>query len=170
MIRFETVKPPALKLDAMYAVLEAEMAKYAKFIQRDFENIVRPWSAPKPSFKVESEMNPVFIEIRVVVGGPDKGVEKWNYVNAGTRPHTIKPRGAGVLAFPSAYHAGSKPGSKFTSKASSGGETVFTKEVHHPGTQGRDFTGQIEKDHEKPLAEWMKAAMSKAAKASGHGI
>jgi hypothetical protein len=170
MIRFDVIKPNVLDLDAMYKVLEEEMEKYGKFIRKDFEAVVKPWSDPKPTFTVETEMNPVFVEVRVVVGGPEKGVGKWIYVDRGTRPHTIRPKGGGVLVFPGAYSAGSAPGSKRTVKASSSGPNVYAREVHHPGTQARDFTGQIGRDHEKPMAAWMKAAMSKAARESGHGI
>lgn len=50
------------------------------------------------------------------------GAEYGADVEYGTRPHIIRPRNASVLAFPGA-----------------GGETVFAKEVRHPGTRAQPF-------------------------------
>lgn len=48
------------------------------------------------------------------------------FVTMGTRPHVITPkRPGGVLVFPS------------------GGETVFTRKVNHPGTKANDFYDRV---------------------------
>lgn len=44
------------------------------------------------------------------------------FVEEGTRPHDITPKGGGVLRFPTR-----------------GGMVVYTKAVRHPGTKGRHF-------------------------------
>jgi hypothetical protein len=49
-------------------------------------------------------------------------VDYASYVHEGTAPHEIRAKPGGVLAFPGA-----------------GGDTVFTRSVHHPGTQPQPF-------------------------------
>ncbi len=171
MIVVKTVHPKR-KLDepAMNEAWLAELKKYGKFIQKDFDGIVEPWKGAKPVFQLAYYLDQEGFKLVVRVMGPDEGRKKFWYLNNGTRAHTIRAKPGGRLAFPSIYNAGSTPGKIRTYPASSGGDTIFTPEVQHPGTEARDFTGTIAKDHEKPFYEWMRAATGRVAQASGQAI
>ena len=59
-----------------------------------------------------------FLDVKV-------GAKYGRFVHDGTKPHIIRAKTGGVLAFPGA-----------------GGVTVFAREVHHPGTRARPFLKQ----------------------------
>lgn len=162
--------PDKFDQDAMMKVLAREMEKYAPFMVNDFERVVRPWDGEKPTFSPAFYVhlpNDMRLTIRVI--GPEMGRNKWKWLNEGTQRHKIVAKNAPRLAFRGGYQAGSKPNSKFTHKASAGkGPLQTPKEVMHPGNKPRNFTHLIILEHEKPFAEWMKAAMRRAAAASGH--
>lgn len=67
------------------------------------------------------------------------------YVDKGTRPHIIKPKGN----YPLAFSVGGRPKTRPNYIASYGGQpgktAVFAREVHHPGAKARGFTAAIQK-------------------------
>lgn len=152
-------------------VLRSEMEAYAPFFKKDYERTVQPWQGAKPSFTPVLRSKPGEIAIQIRIGGSKEAKNKWLYLDKGTRPHKIRVRRARFLAFASGkYRAGSSPNSTFTSRSTkASGPTVYKKEVHHPGFPARNFTQIIVNNHQRPFAQWMEAAMRKAAAASGHG-
>lgn len=131
------------------------MRKAGKTIVKDdYGAITQNWKH-KPKFDVLISLTgpgPV-----ILVGTDD---EIYRYVDEGTRPHTIRPKRAKVLAFNAGHTAktmpgviGSRPGGPF-------GETVFAHEVKHPGTKARNF----EKAIKKKRTPWFKREMEKALK------
>lgn len=66
-------------------------------------------------------------------------------VEGGTKPHEIRAKGGGSLAFPG-----------------SDGETVFRKVVHHPGTKPRPFMGPAYQKAERMLPAEMETATEEA--------
>lgn len=59
-------------------------------------------------------------------------VEYALFVHEGTKPHTIRPRTARVLVFPSSGSPGRGHGTRTA-------PLVFAREVRHPGTKPRPF-------------------------------
>jgi len=164
----KAIIPPQFDEKAMMTVLEREFKKYAPFLVKDFERTVNKWKGEQPEF------TPVVITrgrewtLQIRLAGPKKGREKWNYVNYGTRPHVIRPKGNYPLRFRSGYQAGSSPNTIFTMAGKSYGDEVRARVVHHPGNAPRNWKEVIVKEHEKPFGRWMQAAMGHAANASGH--
>lgn len=163
--------PEKFDADAMLKVLRDEFERYAPHLVKDLERTTAHWTGAKPKFKphiqvwMDREMR---LEIRLA--GPEEGVNKWIWINEGTRPHKIRPKGNYPLRFQTGYVAGSKAGSTFTMRASRSGGWRTALEVNHPGNAPREWSQLIEKNHQKPFERWMDAAMSKAARASGHEI
>ena len=69
--------------------------------------------------------------------------EIYGYVNDGTRPHTIRARDGGLLAFQSGYNAKTTPRQIGSQSGGPFGPTVYAQEVQHPGTAPRDFDDAI---------------------------
>lgn len=163
--------PEKFDADALLKTLRDEFERYAPHLVKDLQRTTAHWTGEKPVFKplirvwMDREM---VLEIRLA--GPEKGVNKWIWINEGTKPHVIRPRRARHLHFQTGYTAGSKPGSTFTMRASTGGDWRAALEVNHPGTQAREWSRLIEANHQRPFERWMGAAMAKAARASGHEI
>jgi hypothetical protein len=103
----------------------------------------------------------------VLVGTDD---EIYGYVNEGTKPHTIWAKNARTLAFPSAYTPKTRPGHMTAGSGGASGPTVFAAEVHHPGTEARNFDKAIQKEWKPKFKRLMEQAMKTGATASGHGM
>jgi hypothetical protein len=148
---------------AFRQAIESEIQRVADEIEADFKATTATWKRQVKFEKIISFTPPV----EVLVGTDD---EIYRYVDEGTRPHPIFPVRAKALAFPSGYSAkttpgviGSKPGGGF-------GPTVFAAYVYHPGTEARHFDKVIQQKWQTRFKRRMEAALSRAAKASGHGI
>ena len=170
----KAIIPDKFNKAAMLEVLNTEFAKYAPFLTKDFERTTTNWKGEKPKFtpvviKGKVETGEMTLQVRVT--GPKKGRDKWKWLNEGTDPHIIRPKGTGYpLQFKTGYTAGSKPGSTFTIRGGATGPEVKAMEVHHPGFPARGWSDLIIKEHETPFYRWMKAAMERAARESGHAI
>jgi hypothetical protein len=68
------------------------------------------------------------------MAGGQFGVGYAQAVEFGSRPHTIEPRFKSVLSFPA-----SKADARLSGNVRKGGNRVFAKRVHHPGTKAHPF-------------------------------
>lgn len=138
------------------AAVERELDKAAPLVQRDLQATTATWDHDV-DFRVET---------------PRPGVRTiattdriWRYVNDGTEPHQIKPKPGGVLRFGTPYRPKSAVGSTVARAGGAGGNIVFTgKPVQHPGTEARDFSGQIAKEWQNRLPARVSAAVAAVIK------
>lgn len=168
----KAIIPPKFNEKAVWDTLETELEKYAPFLIADFERTTSHWKGVKPNFVKVMRRNgdqEMILQIRVV--GPEEGRKKWKWLNEGTDPHVIRPKGKGYpLRFRTGYQAGSKPKQTYTIGAYTTGPEVAAMHVNHPGFPAREWSDLIVRDHQKSFESWMAAAMGHAAKASGHEI
>lgn len=114
-------------------LLEA-MRSVAEDVKEDFEKTVETWDT-KPEFNIRE------VRFRWSVYTDD---QIYAYVDRGTKPHTIRPKRPGYpLAFQSGYVAKTIPRVIASRPGGASGPMVFTYEVHHPGTEAREFTATI---------------------------
>jgi len=160
---YKIIKPSRLREDALRLTLLNEVRKVGTQIKADFEKTTATWD-----HKV------VFEEQISLSGGPQVEVyttdKIYGYVDRGTRPHIIRPVKAKALRFQSGYKAKTMPGVIGSQGGGSFGDTVFSKGVQHPGNAPRNFSKEIEKAWTPKFKRAMEAAMSQAAKASGHAL
>lgn len=172
--KFRAIKPRPINDKAMSAELRDSMKEASKFAIKDFENVTTGWSGERPRWQAEYWANQYQIGFKIFSDPNSEGSLKWRWLDLGTKknypiPTTPKPPGQ-WLAFPSVYNAGSAPNRIRTYGSSSGGETVFAKQVIHPGIEARNWTKILQRDDQKMFASWMAPGMTKAARASGHGV
>jgi hypothetical protein len=168
MIVVKAIKPARLKEDAMRLELMNGMRKFGTQVKQEYEKTVTTWNA-KPTFGYEISLKGEGPTMVAGVTGGGAGAEHWRYVNEGTRPHMIFPKGDYPLAFQSGYNAKSTPGLISAKAGGSFGEVVFARGVMHPGSEARNFDKVIQIEMEPRFKRAMEDAMRKAAKASGHG-
>ena len=151
---------------AFWEEIASEVQKVTKEIKKDFEGTVKTWKT-KVVFEDLIEVGPDAVTIYV---GTDNEIYGW--VDKGTRPHRIEPKGNYPLAWRSGYTGPkTKPGSlKSVNRGKATGPYVFAKGVNHPGTKARGFSEMIAKKWERILPKRMQKALDRAAKASGHGM
>jgi hypothetical protein len=80
---------------------------------------------------IERPAAPPVVASYQITAGSDRGQSVLRYVTGGTRAHDIRPRAGGVLRF-----------------ASRGGDIVFTRVAHHPGTAPNPFLQEAVRDED----------------------
>ena len=165
MITFRAIKPGAFNLKALEAELKKAQRDWMTKVVKEYQGTTKNW---KHKVAFTGRMSERGMVTTTEVGTDD---EIYGYVDEGTRPHIIRPkRPGGTLAFPSVSVPKTKPGSLVSGSGKRGSVDTFRKEVHHPGTEARDFSKQIKKKMEPVLEADMQNAMGRGAKKSGHGI
>ena len=88
--------------------------------------------------------------------------EIYHFVNAGTKPHEIRPVNAPALAFNVVSTAKTTPGVLGSGPGGSSGPVAFAQVVQHPGTRAREFTKTIAEDVGPKLQRAMDEELAKA--------
>jgi hypothetical protein len=102
---------------------------------RKYRSTVRTWANP-PQFQADTDFTSTSAS---TVVGTDS--EVYGYVDRGTRPHAIAPKGPGYpLRFRSKYQAKTRPGVIGSRQGGASGHWIHAMAVWHPGTQARRFT------------------------------
>lgn len=135
MIRMIPLVPKGKIFDAnaLLRAVENGLDAAAKGAQVDFGVTTQTWQH-RPSFAIERAPG------QRVIATTD---EIYGYVDAGTRPHLIRPRSASRLAFRYPTRAKTTPRRIGSNRGSIGKNWAFAKVVQHPGTAPREFTDVI---------------------------
>lgn len=72
-------------------------------------------------------------------------------LDAGTRPHQIKPTRGRFLVFRTPFRAKTVPNQLRSNKGSIGNTTVYSKGVRHPGTKARNWAKVAKKKWDQQL-------------------
>jgi hypothetical protein len=161
------IKPARFKSEAFTAAMQEVAKDVGREMVLDFRETTRSWKN-KPKFELVTSVDP---NVEVLVGTDDK---IYGYVNDGTKPHIIKPKGRWPLRFKwggkGSYKPKTKPRIIGSTPGGPSGPEVVALTVHHPGTEAREFDIVIEKKWTPRFKRMCEAAMSQGADKSGHAI
>jgi len=115
----------------------------------DFHVTTQTWKH-QPEFRIESSPG------RRLIYTDD---EIYGWVDAGTRPHIIRPKGNKPLAFRYPFKAKTVPRQIRSRKGSYGKNWARAKWVLHPGTFAREFTDVIHLKWAKELPRTLQRAI-----------
>lgn len=161
---FKLVKPKKMQDKILRNWFRGNMLTAVREIKADFEATTKTWKH-KPEFTAEMDLEGPGPTVMV---GTDDPI--YRYVDEGTKPHIIRPVHAKRLVFQGGYAAKTTPHVIGSQEGGAYGDTVFATVVHHPGTEARDFTQDIQKKWQPRFKKRMEEAMRNAAKESGHGV
>jgi hypothetical protein len=116
--------------------LEAE----GKAIADEFKKTTASWKGEKPKFEVLVDISGKDASILVGPTGTDKAVNKWVWLDEGTKPHKIRAKRKPNLVFQSGYSPKTKVGFFGSFPGGSFGPFVSKFEVPHPGTKARGWS------------------------------
>lgn len=133
-------------------VVENALSSAALGVKADFGVTVQTWSH-KPKFTITKKLGERVIKTTDEIYG---------YVDRGTRPHVIRAKRGGVLAFKGTYRAKSRPRSISSTSGGASGASVFAKAVRHPGTKARKFSETIAEKWDKQLPQIVQRAIDSA--------
>ncbi|MHC4620472.1 MAG: hypothetical protein ACYTEQ_22220 [Planctomycetota bacterium] len=160
------IRPKKLKVGAIRLELLNALRKEGTLHRKELAKTVATWTGDKPKFSSAISLaagGPA--EVLTGPEGSQKAVNKWGWLNDGTRPHTIAAKRGPTLAFrQGGFRAKTRPG-KFRSGPGrrATGPWRFPRKVRHPGTKARDWTGILTKRRRKPFTRSMIRAMQKGA-------
>lgn len=132
------------------------MLKEAKFAQTEFNKTTSSWTGDKPTFKIEVKEG-IDLTVNVFASGNQEGVQKWVWLNYGTKPHTIRAKNVPNLVFQTNFKAKTKVKTFSSGAGGSSPPWRATPQVNHPGTEARDWTGEIVKIINKRLPKNIRA-------------
>lgn len=118
-------------------------------IQTDMRVTVQTWEH-KPSFPIGSPS-----DYRRIIATDDA---VYAYVNDGTRPHRILPKGK-MLRFRTPFQSKTLPNQIMSRGGSVGSAEVFSRGVNHPGTKARQFDITIKQKWDKQFRDIMQRAL-----------
>ncbi|MFH1553483.1 MAG: hypothetical protein ABII76_01270 [Pseudomonadota bacterium] len=155
------ITPGQVSWGSAMSHLRDGLDEVGKLLLKYHEQATHTWE-PKVDFKVKiGRVLTSSKELRVDITTNDK---RYLYVDQGTKPHIIRAKRAKTLAFPSQFTPKTRPGEIGSGHGSHGGPTVYTQEVHHPGTKPRKFSVEIVKRSADSTEAIMQKAMDKVAK------
>jgi hypothetical protein len=152
MGRSKVILPKKLSVDParMARAITNTLNATALAIQTDFKVTTQTWSN-KPTFHIDSPTP----YTRTVSTHDDV----YTMLNEGTRPHTVAPHGK-VLVFNAPFRSKTVPRSISSKPGRTGSATVFTRnEVHHPGTEAREWDTTIAKKWDKQVGDIFQRAI-----------
>ena len=172
VVHFKAIRPGKMHDAEFRRLARNAMRRVSSGMLKDFESTTETWDT-KPEFKEHTSVDSreEFIAAEVSTSNPI-----WIMLNNGTRPHEIW---AGwytgtsehkTLAFPSMFQPKTTPKVLGSSDGASGGDTVFTPYVQHPGTEARQWTKVIaDKWRSRMKAEALEA-LRQFRRLSGRGL
>ena len=126
------IVPKLIPVAALKAAVDACLNETANQVRDDFQRTTATWTHDVAFTVVTRPWERMILTQDAIYG----------YVNKGTRPHTITAKGR-ALVFQVPYAAKSSPGIVASRSGSKGGQTVYTRQVNHPGSAARDFDKTI---------------------------
>lgn len=102
--------------------------------------------------------------IRLLVKAYGSGADLYELVARGARPHTIRPRRAKYLRFQEGYTPATDPYWIGSRQKRVYGDTVFSKEVNHPGFEGRYWDVEIARQYQDRFIQLMRRATERYAR------
>lgn len=161
-LSFTPIYPKKINIDAykrsLWSALRAEAKEHKKMLEGTCSN----WTE-KPNFKTKFIEKGNDVTASTSPSGNPKVVQKWYWVNNGTKRHPISAKKAPTLRFRTGYVPRTNPKLATSGKSSRFGPWVTPKSVNHPGIKPRDFIGTIQRMREKRFETRMYSAMKWAA-------
>lgn len=153
-----TIKKDVINLKQLAGVIAGVNLETAKGVKKDLEKTTRTWKTK------------VLFTIEIGKDGTGSATvytnnEIYSYVNYGTKPHIIRPKNAKFLAFYTPFKAKTRVRFLGSGNGMKGSNFVLTKEVHHPGTEAREWDIVIAEKWERPHSDKMQRRITNALEA-----
>ena len=164
VFQVKVVKPKKMKVGPMRNAIVSAVGSEAKWARDQMKRTISGWQGVKPVIDMDASVKGGDLSYLVAPSGPAKGVQKWNWLDQGTRPHRITAKRAKTLRFQVNYAAGTSPGSLDSYPGGSWGATRYPRSVWHPGFPARGWTEMI---YKKGTPRFQKAVIA-ATKTGAH--
>lgn len=165
---FKAIRPKKLDVGSFRTALLNATEAEGMFQQRELRKTVASWQGARPGFDSLTSIKGGDLTVITGPTGSAEGVQKWTWLDEGTRPHVIRPRRAKRLRFQRGGFRAKTSVGKFESGAGkpASGPVIFSKGVRHPGTKARGWAALLSKRRQAPFRQRVFDAIDRAAKAA----
>lgn len=160
-VRLIPIKAKRFALNTIRRAVEAGLKEEGREQEKLMRQTVSSWSGSKPTFHAKVETDGPNIKVVTEPSGDKKGVEKWIYLDQGTRIRwALMSKG---------FKAKTKPGN-FRSGTGKGGAVIVGRRAMQkrniaprPGIQARQWSELIAKRRERPFVRAMEGVYARIA-------
>lgn len=141
------------------AALAKAIDKTTKVALSDFKKTTKTWKRQPAFIYIAAQQAGTALE-----GATGTDNEIYGYVTHGTRPHIIRPRRAKRLSFQTGYRPKTRRRILGSRQGGASGAWAYAKEVHHPGTEARQFEEEIAARRQLTLEQNVLIELNKVTK------
>ena len=163
VIVFVPIIPKELNVNVFRLEILNALRKEGTVHRKELSKTVTTWDN-KPTFKSKISLDRrIGASVHTFPTGTEKAVNRWEWTDEGTKPHTITARRAPSLRFQSGYTPRTSP-KKFSSGASRRfGAWQRPVSIRHPGTRPRNWSVELSRIRKKPFEVRVRGAIAKAS-------
>lgn len=155
-VKIKVILPKAVFNDAKVrqAIEHTMVQKTGPDLRNEFEKTATTWK-DQPTWKTQMYRGVGVLWIKVLTYSTT-----YRLVNAGARPHIIRPRHKKVLRFQTQFRAKSRPRVIGSFAGGKSGPYVSSLGVHHPGHEAREFDKEIAEQYQDIFRKDVQEAIS----------
>lgn len=142
------------------AIVDAQNRLTKAKLTELFNRTTEGWQT-RPAILTQRVDSPSQLGIKAYPSGA--GADTYALLNAGARPHQIRPRRANFLRFQTGYRSSTMPRVLSSRAYQRSGPFVTAGSVNHPGFEAREFTQTIADEHEPEFQQDMQDAIRRGA-------
>lgn len=155
MLSFKLTKAARLDPDAFRPPLLTALRKVARNMDKALSLTTKSWEGEKPKFESQTSLTTEAATIQPVMTGPEKGRDKWRFLDEGTRVrYAIMSRDFKAKTMPGVL--GSGPGR--------GGRVFIDVNNPQPGIKARGWSVKVLKEFKPEFRAQMRAALKAGAR------
>lgn len=168
VITLKSIKPKKLNVGSFRTAMLNAVEAEGMFQQRELRKTTATWTGAKPSFDSLTSIKGGDLTVITGPSGNAEGIQKWTWLDEGTRAHVIRPRRAKRLRFQRGGFRAKTSVGKLESGAGrpASGPVIYSKGVRHPGTKARGWAALLSKRRQAPFRQRVFDALDRAAKAA----
>lgn len=169
LIVLKPIPPPHLDVDQIRLEMLNELRKQAGEIRKELDKTTAMWTGDKPTFKDQSiSLAGGNASVATVPTGNEKGVQKWVWLNEGTRAHLVPRSGTATMAFHPRYAAKTRPGRLSSGPGGPQGARIVRRgQWVVSGIEARGWDEALAKQRKRPFGKAMAEAIGRGAKKAG---
>ena len=160
----KAIKPPNFRVDEVRQAILSALHAEGRLQVKMLKPTVQYWQGEKPKFTHEIGFAKGDAVLMVGPSGSLMGVQKWVWIDEGTKSHWVYPKRAKLLRFRVGGKPGSQPKTLVTAPAVAGNQWRASKGVYVKGIKARQWSLMVQTERYRPFFEAMNTALEKGLK------
>ena len=168
-IVLKPIPAPHLDIDQIRLEMLNALRKEGKEDRKALDKTTAAWSGRKPTFKTTSiSLASGNASVTTEPKGDERGVQKWVWLNEGTRAHMVPSTGVATMSFHPRYSAKTRPGRLSSRRGGPQGSRIVRRgRWMVSGIEARNWDEALAKQRKRPFGKAMAKAIKKGSEKAG---